>query len=239
MVVDPSLMPRITAAHEQEVRDRIVVAALQVFSEHGFHRATMQDVVRASGLSVGAIYTYFSSKDELFLASCDLTAGNVAGTLASRLLAGTTTTQKLAIAVGFFLDGVDVFFDDATGAPGAPVLIQAWAEAEQEPAVREMLVRRREQIVTIGRMLLLEGIARGELPAWVDAEALARAYSALLDGLLLLRVEAGPRYGRADALRHAESVLEILLAANGSSRPIVPVADPEPYAHLKGFAASR
>ena len=36
--------------------------------ERGYHRATMQDVVRASGLSVGAIYTYFDGKDELFLA---------------------------------------------------------------------------------------------------------------------------------------------------------------------------
>ena len=55
-------MPRVSAAREQEVRDRIVRAALAVFAEHGFHRATMQDVVRASGLSVGAIYTYFKRK---------------------------------------------------------------------------------------------------------------------------------------------------------------------------------
>ena len=55
-------MPRITAEHEQAVRDRIVRAALAVFGEHGFHRATMQDIVRESGLSVGAIYTYFKSK---------------------------------------------------------------------------------------------------------------------------------------------------------------------------------
>ena len=54
-------MPRVSARHEQEVRDRIVRAALAVFAEHGFHRATMQDIVRASGLSVGAIYTYFRS----------------------------------------------------------------------------------------------------------------------------------------------------------------------------------
>src|SRR5439155_829870 len=67
-----SRMPRVSQEHEQEVRDRIVRAALQVFAERGFHRATMQDIVRASGLSVGAIYTYFKSKSELILAGCDL-----------------------------------------------------------------------------------------------------------------------------------------------------------------------
>ncbi|MEA2519822.1 MAG: hypothetical protein QOF49_1902, partial [Chloroflexota bacterium] len=65
-------MPRVSAQHEQEVRDRIVRAALTVFATHGFHRATMQDIVRASGLSVGAIYTYFRSKSDLILAGCDL-----------------------------------------------------------------------------------------------------------------------------------------------------------------------
>ena len=65
-------MPRVSAQHEQAVRDRIVRAAIEVFAEHGFHRATMQDIVRQSGLSVGAIYTYFKSKSELILAGCDL-----------------------------------------------------------------------------------------------------------------------------------------------------------------------
>src|SRR3990172_8296230 len=67
-------VPRVTAAHGPAVRERIVAAALRVFAERGFHGATMQDVVHASGLSVGAIYTYFGSKAELFLASCELTS---------------------------------------------------------------------------------------------------------------------------------------------------------------------
>ena len=46
-------MPRVTAAHEQEVRDRIVTAAVRVFSDKGFHSATIADVCRESGLSVG------------------------------------------------------------------------------------------------------------------------------------------------------------------------------------------
>ena len=75
-------MPRVSQEHEQSVRDRIVRAALQVFGERGFHRATMQDIVRASGLSVGAIYTYFKSKSELILAGCDLITDQELGELA-------------------------------------------------------------------------------------------------------------------------------------------------------------
>ena len=78
-------MPRVSAAHEQQVRDRIVRAAIGVFSDKGYHRSTIQDVVRASGLSVGAIYTHFSGKDELFLASCSLSMDRGFGELGDRL----------------------------------------------------------------------------------------------------------------------------------------------------------
>src|SRR6476646_7494019 len=78
-------VPRVSAQHEQEVRERIVRAATRVFSERGFHRATMQDIVRASGLSVGAIYTYFKSKDELILAGCDLITDQEMTELARRI----------------------------------------------------------------------------------------------------------------------------------------------------------
>jgi AcrR family transcriptional regulator len=219
-------MPRVTHEHEQQVRQRILAAALRVFGVHGFHRSTMQDVVRESGLSVGAIYTYFKSKDELFLSICDITVEDTMTALAARLPAGSTIAEKLAIAVGFFLDTVDAF---TTVGGGPSFLIHAWAEAEQEPAVREMLVRRREQIVTVGRMLLQEGIARGELPAWIDVDAAASAYSALLDGLTLIGMEEGAGYRRAAAERRAVAVLELLFASAATPRPAPVTVPSEPY----------
>ena len=41
-------MPRVTLQHEQQVRGRILAAALRVFGARGFRRSTMQDVVRES-----------------------------------------------------------------------------------------------------------------------------------------------------------------------------------------------
>jgi len=222
-------MPRVTAAHEHEVRERIVTAALRVFSERGFHGATVADVVRESGLSVGAIYTYFRGKDELLLAACDATSGLGLGELARRLAAGRTTAERLAIAVAFYFDVAD---GKAEAAGTADVLLQAWAVAEAEPAAREMLVRRREQLVTVGQMLIQEGIAHGELPAWIDVEAVARAYTTLLDGLLLARAELGATYRRADLERQAREVLALMLAAAAAPRPELPEVEPQPFSLL-------
>jgi len=52
-------------------RERILQAALQVFAEKGYHRAAVDDIVRASGTSKGAVYHHFPNKEALFLALID------------------------------------------------------------------------------------------------------------------------------------------------------------------------
>jgi AcrR family transcriptional regulator len=47
---------------------QITAAALEVFAEHGYRPATMQDIAKAAGITKGTIYLYFSSKEELFIA---------------------------------------------------------------------------------------------------------------------------------------------------------------------------
>lgn len=213
-------MPRITAAREQEVRERIVAAAVRVFSDKGFHSSTIADVCRESGLSVGAIYTYFPSKDALFRQSCDLIAARGLEELAERLAGAGSTAERMAIAIDLFIETIDEY----AGAPGQISLVQAWAEADREPGVREMLAARRERLVGAGQMLLYQGIADGELPPWLDVDAATRAFLALLDGLLLQRIEAGAAYRPADLRRRAAAVVDLILAAARAPAPAVAIA---------------
>ncbi len=226
-------MPRVSAEHEQQVRERIVLAAADVFSELGYHRATIQDVVRASGLSVGAIYSYFSGKDDLFLATCDVIADRGFAQVASMLPADGTASQKLAVGVGFFIDTID---DPATaaGPSQAIYLAQAWAEAPQFPTVRRTLVRRRHNLLEMAAALVAEAVATGELPAWLDQDGVVHGYVALLDGLLLDRIEEGDGWRRENALRYAFAVLEALLASAGSAGPPA-LARPAPTPFGVGF----
>ena len=207
-------MPRISAEHEQQVRERIIRAAVEVFAEKGYHRATIADVVHRSGLSVGAIYTHFKGKDALFLQSCDIISGQGLDELAVRLAPLTTTADKLMTASAYYVETIDEF----EGAPGQVGLVRAWAEAPDEPDVRAMLARRREQLVGAALMLLHEGVARGELPAWLDVEGYARAFLGLLDGLLLQRIEAGDGYRPEESVRRTRAVLDVLFAAAGAQQ---------------------
>jgi AcrR family transcriptional regulator len=230
-------MPRVSPQHEQEVRDRIVRAALAVFGEHDFHRATMQDIVRASGLSVGAIYTYFKSKSELILAGCDLITDQELAQLNGRLATLTDYRERIAAAIGYWFDNLAV---EQSAHGSGFLLLQAWAEADTDPAIREMLLRRRRETVTAVVMILQEGVMRGELPAWIDVPAVGHALAALLDGMLVEAAEAGASYRRADAERRILALFETLLAAREAARPepIAPAA-PQPYESARAVRPSR
>ena len=52
-------------------RTQILDAAITVFSEKGFHRATIKEIARVAGIADGTVYTYFASKDEVLLAVLD------------------------------------------------------------------------------------------------------------------------------------------------------------------------
>jgi AcrR family transcriptional regulator len=51
---------------KDEVRERILLSALQVFSAHGYVGATMTAIAEGAGLGTASLYRYYASKGELF-----------------------------------------------------------------------------------------------------------------------------------------------------------------------------
>jgi AcrR family transcriptional regulator len=64
---------------ETATRDRILQAAMDVFADRGYHRATVDDIVAASSSSKGAFYHYFQNKQAIFLQLLDHLAEMVEG----------------------------------------------------------------------------------------------------------------------------------------------------------------
>lgn len=58
--------PNRRALAKQRTRQRILVAARQVFSERGFEAATVREIARAADLSTGAVFSTFTDKGDLF-----------------------------------------------------------------------------------------------------------------------------------------------------------------------------
>jgi AcrR family transcriptional regulator len=60
-------MPKISEERRAERREQILAGARSCFAEHGYEGATIARLEEAIGLSRGAIFNYFPSKEELFL----------------------------------------------------------------------------------------------------------------------------------------------------------------------------
>lgn len=52
-------------------RSQIVKAAVQLFNEKGYHKATTREVAQASGFSIGTLYEYIGSKEDILYLVCD------------------------------------------------------------------------------------------------------------------------------------------------------------------------
>lgn len=58
-------MPKVVPEYKEEAKTKIVKAARIVFAKKGYHAATMDDIAREVGVSKGALYSYFRSKEDL------------------------------------------------------------------------------------------------------------------------------------------------------------------------------
>jgi AcrR family transcriptional regulator len=198
-------MPRVTPEHEQAVRSRIIDAAISVFGELGYSRASIQDVVRASGLSVGAVYTHFKGKEELFLAACACEADRESQALRLRLAELGSLPDRMRAAVDWAVDAA------IEGGNSKSALLHAWAYPDSEE-LRALLKERQIQMEDFARRLLREAVAGDELPAWLDSDGVASAFTTLINGLVVMASTLGPVEPK-EARRQAYALLELLLAA--------------------------
>ena len=57
--------------HPEETVQRILTTASKLFLEKGYEKTSLQDIIRETGLSKGAIYHHFSSKEAIFETICN------------------------------------------------------------------------------------------------------------------------------------------------------------------------
>jgi AcrR family transcriptional regulator len=190
-------VPKISAAHERQRRAQILQAAMVCFARQGYRATSMDDVVRESGLSVGAIYSYFASKEDLFLALSDDRAEQTLAYLNHLFRRPGPMAEKTREAVDYFFA---LLSDELV--PLARVNVEFMSEAARSERVKERQERRCESVRQFMRWLLSEAQRQGEIRPEVDINAAAELMLALNEGILLLSV-SGLRNVSLDALKPA------------------------------------
>jgi AcrR family transcriptional regulator len=185
-----SSMPRTSAAHATEMRQRILDGAHRAMLAGGYRGTTMPAIAAEADVSVGLLYRYFDSKEELYLAMCEWVTQAQLDELAAQMGQIADPRQRLARAVGHFVESLEA---ERWGA----IITTGWAEADVNPALRDLLRRRCDQIRAFATMFLREAVARGEVEQEVDIEELSLAATMLMDGVVAHQAEMGDRFDPA------------------------------------------
>ncbi|NIA68267.1 TetR/AcrR family transcriptional regulator [Pelagibius litoralis] len=90
-----------TPAAKDERRQALLKAALDEFFDRGFTAARMDDIARRAGLSKGALYLYFDSKDALFIALIETVAAPNVEKVEHLAAAAPSATAALHALTGF------------------------------------------------------------------------------------------------------------------------------------------
>lgn len=193
-------MPRATAAHAAEVRHRIMDGADRAFSEAGFRGTSIPAIAAAAGVSVGLIYRYFPSKEELFMSVCQQRTEAQLNELAATLGRIEDPAERLRAGIEYYIRSL---VEQGWGS----IVIHALAEAEGNPRLRDMLVRLTEQERGFAAMFLRESVVRGEAPADLDVDAASLAVALLLQGAIMQQAERGAGFDAAAVGRAITTVL--------------------------------
>ncbi|MFC5265614.1 TetR/AcrR family transcriptional regulator [Kribbella sp. VKM Ac-2568] len=181
-------MPKVSDEHRLARRQQIVAAARTCVAEQGFHKTTMADVIRESGLSAGAVYGYFKSKDEIVAAIADDALSSV-DRLFEEILAREEPLTPLA-ALEAAVEHV-AFVAGQAGGDVTKVGIQAWAEALHNEAIKAIASEKyrmlRGHFVEVARRAQADGTVDPD----TDPEYIAQVLFGLIPGFILQRLILG------------------------------------------------
>ncbi len=179
-------MPRVSEAHLAARRQQILEAARVCFTRNGFHATSMQEVIAEAGLSVGAVYRYFKSKEDLARAIAEQVIGMLSATLTPILDADPP------VPVDEALDSVLAALEPQLKPDGAfRFAVQVWAESLRNPALRDLVEEvygtMHDQFVAVAR----RARDAGHLPDDADPVAVGSVLFSLVPGYGLQYVWLG------------------------------------------------
>ena len=194
-------MPKISDERKTERREQILEGARRCFAENGYEGATVAKLEREIGLSRGAIFNYFPSKEDLFVE------------LAVR--------DNARISEIWINEGLDAVVREVVELDPAwlSVVLELFRRARTDPEFKRRVEVGHERLAAANRARLEEAQRAGEFRDDLSAKEIGTFVSLVLNGLAVMR--AG-----GDELPSTELVLSLLRDAIGGARRDTPSRTP-------------
>jgi AcrR family transcriptional regulator len=165
---------------QERTRERVVAAAAKVFARRGYHRATVDEIASEAGFTIGALYSNFSGKEDLFLAIADRQVKERVAevTAMGDAAEGDEPSENAAEQLRAFLERD----------PEWPLLFyEFWSLSVRNPELKDEVAKRRDAIRDALAETLERVAKRHGFKLRFPAPVLATAIAASLNGLAFER----------------------------------------------------
>ena len=149
---------------------------MSCFAAKGFHGTSMQEICAQAGMSPGALYRHFPSKDAVIAAIAEQEREN-----------NRRFFQRLDVDENILETLMDTGFAwmrDVSGRQAAALCIEVLAEAHRSASIREIFQRNMQEARAALRETLARAQAVGEVDPGLDLDVAVTVFMALGDGLL-------------------------------------------------------
>ena len=197
-------MPRITAERREARREQILDAARACVLEHGLEAVSMEMIIARSGLSTGAVYRYFTGKDEIIGAAVSGSVSEIGAAAVPILTSGTPALpaqlvgELLAAWVTYSRSGVGA----AAGLDRMPAALHGWSYAQTDPKLKAAMQAGLEGFRELCVPVIKRWQASGVIAADVEPDAVAQLILSICLGFVVQRSLTGD----ADVQAHADAV---------------------------------
>lgn len=177
---------RRTKEEAQVTRENLLSAALEVFSQFGYSAARLEDIAEAAGVTRGAIYHHFGSKEELYIALVTERSAEV-NRLAEAIL--TQGGSPIEIIRRLLLDLMQYAAENEEYRALLELATSKVELTEGLESLQQDTIAGRRQLAAYLQDLLSQGIQAGEVRANLEVGPAAWALVGFMNGVGLMWIQ--------------------------------------------------
>ncbi len=135
-------------------RQQMIHAAVALFKQKGFHRTTTREIAKEAGFSIGTLYEYIRTKEDVLYLVCDSIYHEVHGRL-SEFTTEAGTLEELKNAIRHYYGVIDDMSDE---------FVVMYQESKSLPKnAMEYVLKKELEMTSIFHKIILACIQKGEL----------------------------------------------------------------------------
>jgi AcrR family transcriptional regulator len=176
------VVPKVSDEYKENKRQELLASAMSCFAEKGYQAATIDDIVAHSGMSKGAVYNYFKSKEEIYLTLRDQATQRNFEKLKREIDNKSSAKEKLAQVFSIYSD---IAYMDQSFLDRHCVQIEFYMNASRHEELNERMRENGKVFRGFLIDIVEEGKRTGEFREDVDGYLVAEAFWSFTDGMFL------------------------------------------------------